>query len=166
MKQDLNYLRGKVIPYISLQNNTCRIAIFEKNTMETAHTIYTGELRTEATHVRSGVKIITDAPPDNRGKGEYFSPTDLLATALGSCMLTIMGIAGRTHGITIDGTKIKVTKVMASNPRRVSEVHIVFDFPENNYTDKEKNILELAARTCPVALSIHPEIKQVLTFNY
>src|SRR5437762_598834 len=113
--------------------------------METAQTIYLGHLRTEATHMRSGVKIITDAPPDNQGKGLSFSPSDLLATALGSCMLTIMGIAGRTHQINIDGTKIKVTKVMAANPRRVSEVHIEFDLPAVHYSDKEKAILENAA---------------------
>lgn len=134
--------------------------------METTHTTYLGELRTESTHVRSGVKLISDAPPDNQGKGESYSPTDLLATSLGSCMLTIMGIAARTHNINMDGTKIKVTKVMAANPRRVSEVHVVFDMPVNNYTDKEKAILENAARTCPVALSVHPDLKQVLVFNY
>ena len=134
--------------------------------METAKTVYLGELRTEATHVKSGMKIITDAPPDNQGKGEAFSPSDLLATALGSCMLTIMGIAARTHNISMNGTKISVKKVMASNPRRVSEVHIDFDMPEVSYSDKEKSILENAARTCPVALSIHPDIKQVLNFNY
>ena len=134
--------------------------------METTHTIYNGELRTSSTHVRSGVNLITDAPPDNQGKGESYSPTDLLATALGTCMLTIMGIAARTHSINMDHTKIKVTKVMASNPRRVSEVHIVFDFPKNSYTEKDKSILENAARTCPVALSVHPDLKQVLDFNY
>ncbi len=134
--------------------------------METTHAIYLGELRTEGTHVRSGVKLITDAPPDNQGKGESFSPTDLLATSLGSCMLTIMGIAARTHNIDMDSTKIKITKVMAANPRRVSEVHVDFEMPKNNYSDKEKAILENAARTCPVAISIHPEIKQVLSFNY
>jgi putative redox protein len=134
--------------------------------METARTVYLGELRTEATHVKSGMKIITDAPPDNQGKGEAFSPSDLLATALGSCMLTIMGIASRTHNIKMNGTKISVKKVMASNPRRVSEVHIDFDMPDVNYSDKEKSILENAARTCPVALSVHPDIKQVLNFNY
>jgi putative redox protein len=134
--------------------------------METVTTLYLGDLRTEATHVRSGVTLITDAPPDNQGKGESFSPSDLLATALGSCMLTIMGIAGRTHNISVEGTGIKITKVMAANPRRVSEVHITFDFPKIRYTEKEKSILELAARTCPVALSIHPDIKQVLAFNY
>jgi uncharacterized OsmC-like protein len=134
--------------------------------METAKTVYLGELRTEATHVRSGIKIITDAPTDNQGRGEAFSPSDLLATALGSCMLTIMGIASRTHQIDMNGTKITVKKVMASNPRRVSEVHIDFDMPEVNYTDKEKSILENAARTCPVALSVHPDIRQVLNFKY
>jgi putative redox protein len=134
--------------------------------METTHTTYTGELRTQAKHVRSGVTLITDAPPDNEGKGESFSPSDLLATALGSCMLTIMGIAGRTHNIDIDGATIKITKVMDSNPRRVSEVHVVFEMPKKNYREKDRAILETAARTCPVALSLHPDIKQVLTFNY
>jgi len=134
--------------------------------MEIAKTLYLGELRTEATHVRSGMKILTDAPPDNQGKGESFSPSDLLATALGSCMLTIMGIASRTHGIQMDGTKITVTKIMVPNPRRVSEVHITFDMPDVIYTEKEKSILVNAAQTCPVALSVHPDIKQVLTFNY
>jgi uncharacterized OsmC-like protein len=134
--------------------------------METIRTIYQGDLRTEAVHVNSGVKLITDAPPDNQGKGESFSPTDLLAAALGSCMVTIMGIAARTHQINIDGTKIGITKVMASNPRRISEVQIVFDMPAIAYTDKEKVILDHAARTCPVALSLHPDVKQVVTFNY
>ena len=86
---------------------------------ETTQTIYLGELRTKATHVRSGNEIITDAPPDNKGKGEYFSPTDLLATSLGSCMITIMGIAAREHGFNIDGTTAKIWKIMDSNPRRV-----------------------------------------------
>src|SRR5437868_3327806 len=107
--------------------------------MDTTHTTYLGDLRTEATHVRSGVKLITDAPPDNQGKGESFSPSDLLATALGSCMLAIMGIAARTHNINMDGTKIKILKVMAANPRRVSEVHVTFDMPAIQFSDKEKS---------------------------
>ncbi len=134
--------------------------------METIRTVYTGELRTEALHVKSGVKIITDAPSDNQGKGESFSPTDLLVASLGSCMVTIMGIASRTHSINIDGTKIRITKVMASNPRRVSEIHIEFDMPPVTYSEKEKTILDHAARTCPVALSLHPDLKQIVTFNY
>ncbi|HAL65647.1 MAG TPA: osmotically inducible protein OsmC, partial [Bacteroidales bacterium] len=87
--------------------------------MITIETIYLGELRTKATHLQSGNSIITDAPLDNQGKGEAFSPTDLLAAALASCMLTIMGIAARTHGFNIDGTKAEITKIMESNPRRV-----------------------------------------------
>ena len=134
--------------------------------METIKTVYTGELRTEATHVKSGVKIITDAPPDNQGKGESFSPSDLLAASLGSCMVTIMGIASRTHNINIEGTTIRITKVMAANPRRVSELQIEFDMPIRNYSEKEKRILDQAARTCPVALSLHPDLKQMITFNY
>lgn len=134
--------------------------------METAQVVYTGHLHTEAIHVRSGSKIVTDAPVDNKGKGEAFSPTDLLATSLGNCMLTTMGIAAQTHNINFDGAKIKVTKVMAANPRRVSEVQIEFEMPKNNYTDKQKAILENTARTCPVAISLHPDIKQILTFNY
>ena len=134
--------------------------------METIQSVYLGKLRTQATHVRSGVKIITDAPIDNKGKGESFSPTDLLAASLGSCMITIMGMAADTHQINIDGTKMKITKVMASNPRRVSEIHVEFDMPANHFTEKEKKLLRHAAQTCPVALSLHSEIKQVVRFNY
>lgn len=134
--------------------------------METIRTTYIGELRTEAQHVQSGTKIITDAPTDNQGRGEAFSPTDLLAASLGSCMLTIMGIVADRHGIDIIGTTIKVTKVMASAPRRVSEVHVEFQMPKNNYTEKEQKLLEEAAYTCPVAKSLHTEILQKVSFNY
>ncbi len=134
--------------------------------METIKISYPGELRTEATHVKSDVRIITDAPTDNQGKGESFSPTDLLASSWGSCMVTIMGIASRTHNINIDNTRLRITKVMAANPRRVNELHAEFDMPENTYSEKEKAILDNAARTCPVALSLHPDIKQVIKFNY
>lgn len=134
--------------------------------MITIETIYEGELRTRAKHIRSGNELLTDAPIDNQGKGETFSPTDLLATSLGSCMLTIMGIAARTHLINIDNTKVEITKVMASNPRRVAEIKIDFIFPRIDYTSKEKKILENAARTCPVSLSIHPDIKQDIRFIY
>lgn len=133
--------------------------------METAKTTYLGDLRTEAVHVRSGQKLITDAPVDNQGKGEYFSPTDLLATALGSCMLTIMGIAARTHGFNIDGTKVDITKVMGTNPRRVVEVIVELTFPRN-YNDKEKKIIEISAKECPVANSLHPDLKQSVVFRY
>jgi len=134
--------------------------------MATVETLYPGELRTEATHVRSSNKLITDAPPDNQGKGESFSPTDLLATSLGSCAMTIIGIAARTHGFNADGTRISITKIMAENPRRVAEVKVEFFFPGNIYSDKEKVIIENAARTCPVARSLHPDLKQTMIFNY
>jgi len=134
--------------------------------VETARTIYRGDLRTEALHVRSGVTVTTDAPLDNQGKGEYFSPTDLVAAALASCMLTIIGIAARTHGFTIDGTEAVITKVMLSNPRRIGEVIIVFNFPDILYTEIQKEIIEKATRTCPVALSLHPDLKQNITFNF
>ncbi|MCC7231406.1 MAG: OsmC family protein [Bacteroidia bacterium] len=134
--------------------------------METIHTVYKGELRTQARHLRSDTLITTDAPPDNQGKGESFSPTDLMSASLGSCMLTIMGIAARTHGINMEGTKIRITKIMASGPRRVSEIQIEFDMPSITYSDKEKSILENAARTCPVALSLHPDLRQTIRFNY
>src|SRR5580693_834433 len=98
--------------------------------MATIETTYLGGLRTEATHVQSGTKIITDAPLDNQGRGEAFSPTDLLSASLGSCMLTIMGIKARNNHFNIDGTKCSITKIMAQNPRRVGEIQITFHFPE------------------------------------
>lgn len=134
--------------------------------MATSKVIYTGQLRTEATHLASGNKIITDAPVDNHGKGQAFSPTDLLATSLANCMLTVMGIAANTHSINMDGAAAEVTKVMAANPRRVSEIHITVTMPAQNYTDKEKSILEHAGRTCPVMQSLHPNLLQDIVFNY
>ncbi len=134
--------------------------------MATLETTYLGDLRTEATHVQSGNKIITDAPLDNKGKGESFSPTDLLSAALGSCMLTIMGIAAREQGINIDGAACSITKIMAAEPRRVGEIQITFNFPSGNYTDKQKTILKRAAHTCPVSKSLHPDLKETLVFNF
>ncbi|WP_340112162.1 OsmC family protein [Maribellus mangrovi] len=132
--------------------------------MATIETIYLGELRTENEHLQSGNKVITDAPIDNRGKGEFFSPTDLLATALGSCIMTIMGITTRDNSIDIEGTKVNVTKIMASDPRRVAEVIVEFDFPKKNYSNEEKRIVESVAGTSPVPLSLHPDLKQTISF--
>jgi uncharacterized OsmC-like protein len=134
--------------------------------MKTAKVTYIGGLRTEAIHLASGTKIITDAPVDNHGKGQAFSPTDLMSTSLACCMLTIMGIAANTHGISIDGTIVEVTKVMAANPRRVAEIHLDIAMPNLAYNDKEKAILENAAKTCPVALSVNPSIIQKFNFVY
>lgn len=128
--------------------------------MATSTIIYNGQLRTVAKHLQSGIEIITDAPTDNQGKGEAFSPTDLLATSLGCCMLTIMGINANTNGIDIDGTRVEITKIMASNPRRVSEIGVIITLPNKTYSEKEKKMLEIAALNCPVAKSLHPEIKQ------
>lgn len=134
--------------------------------MATSKITYNGGLRTTSIHERSGNEIITDAPVDNKGKGEAFSPTDLLATSLGNCMITIVGIAAQEHGFSIDGATCEITKIMAEQPRRVSEIVVNFQFPANNYTDKHRKIIERAALTCPVALSLHPDLKQTVTFNY
>ena len=130
-------------------------------------TVYTGNLRTEAVHDQSGSKLVTDAPLDNHGKGEFFSPTDLLATALGSCMLTIMGSSAEEYGYNLDGTTVETEKIMGTNPRRVVEVKITFNFPKgNNFTDRQKRVIESSARTCPVANSLHPDLKKTVVFNY
>ncbi len=132
----------------------------------TSTIIYRGNLRTECTHIRSGQTFITDAPLDNNGKGEAFSPTDLAATSLGACMVTIMGIAAQNHNINIDNTILEITKHMASDPRRIAGIDVNIIFPELPYTQKEKKILEVACRTCPVALSLHPDVKQNITLNW
>lgn len=134
--------------------------------MTTIKTIYLGELRTENEHLQSGNKVISDAPTDNRGKGEFFSPTDLLATALGSCIMTIMGIKARDNGIDIEGTKVDITKIMASDPRRVAEVVVEFTFPAKNYTEEEKQLVESVAGVSPVPLSLHPDLVQTIKFNW
>jgi uncharacterized OsmC-like protein len=134
--------------------------------METAKTVYKGKLRTEAMHMRSGNVITTDAPVDNKGKGEYFSPTDLVATALGSCIFTIMGIAAREHGFSIDGSLCSITKIMAENPRRIGEIKIEFDLTGGEYTDKQKKILEYCVKTCPVSLSLNESLNQNVTLLF
>lgn len=134
--------------------------------METTRTIYKGDLRTEMTHVRSGSLIITDAPVDNKGKGEYFSPTDLVASALGSCIFTIMGIAAREHGFSIDGTSCHITKIMTDKPRKIGEIKIDFDFTGRSYTEKEKKILDYCVKTCPVSLSLHESVFQNVTLQF
>lgn len=134
--------------------------------MKTSKIVYRGNLRTEAVHLKSGNTIITDAPMDNHGKGEAFSPTDLLSTSLGCCMLTIMGIVAKRNDINIDGTTIEITKKMEENPRRVGEIVVEFTMPKKNYSEKEKNLLEHAAHTCPVAKSLSSELKQTVIFNY
>ncbi|MEN9598484.1 MAG: hypothetical protein RL596_795 [Bacteroidota bacterium] len=133
----------------------------------TSQIIYNGDLRTTATHLQSGSIIETDAPTDNQGKGERFSPTDLVATALASCMLTTMAIKARTLNIELNGTKADATKIMASDPRRIGKIVIVIDFPPTlQLDDKQREILERTARTCPVERTLHPDVVLDFTFNW
>ena len=132
--------------------------------MTTSKVTYQGDLRTNAIHLQSNNEIITDAPTDNQGKGETFSPTDLLATSLASCMLTIIGIKARDIDLDIAGTTAEVLKVMAADPRRVSEVHVAITF-NKQLDDKTQKIFYNTALTCPVAKSIHPDIIQKVTIH-
>lgn len=129
----------------------------------TSTIIYKGGLRCELKHLQSGTIIENDAPTDNRGQGARFSPTDMVATALASCMLTTMGIVGNDKGITIDGSEAEVTKIMTSNPRMIGEVIVKLIMRgQENFTDKEKAIMENTALTCPVYRSLHPDVKKTL----
>ncbi|HMH33470.1 MAG TPA: OsmC family protein [Puia sp.] len=133
----------------------------------TSTVIYEGELRTVATHLQSGTVIETDAPTDNQGRGECFSPTDLVATALGSCMMTIMGVKARDMDMDLRGVSIGIQKIMTSDPRRIAGIHLTFNFPKSLQVDeKQKLILERAARTCPVIYSIHPDIDVQVSFEW
>lgn len=127
----------------------------------TSNVVYEGELRTTCTHLQSGSSFETDAPVDNNGKGERFSPTDLLATSLATCMVTVMGIKARTMGIDLNEIKIDVEKIMKADPRRVGGINISFHIPEalKNIDAKSKTILKHTADTCPVQQSIHPDIE-------
>lgn len=135
--------------------------------MATSKIIYKGGLTTEATHLLSGKVVITDAPLDNNGKGQAFSPTDLTATSLGSCMMTLMAMAADKDQINLEGTQIEITKIMGTNPRRIVEIQVVFDFPENLVlTEEQQQVLSNAAINCPVAKSLHPDIIQQVRFNF
>jgi len=127
----------------------------------TSTVVYEGSLRTVCTHLRSGNSFQTDAPLDNNGKGERFSPTDLLATSLGTCMITVMGIKAREFGLDLDGVKIEVLKNMKANPRRVGGINLTFHIPGElkNLDEKTREILKNTGITCPVQLSIHPDIE-------
>ncbi len=130
----------------------------------TSKIVYEGNLRTRMTHIYSGTEVLTDAPLDNQGLAQAFSPTDLVASALGSCMISIMGIKARDMQLDLKGTEAEVIKIMASNPRRIAEVQVTLIFPANNFSEKERTILENAALACPVAKSLHPDIKQDVKF--
>ncbi len=131
----------------------------------TSKVTYLGELRTRCEHLQSKSNFITDAPLDNQGKGEAFSPTDTVATALASCMFTIVGVKARDLGLKIEGASAEVTKIMATDPRRISGIEVVISFPAS-YEDKHRKILERAAKTCPVLYSLHPDIVLDISFHY
>ena len=131
----------------------------------TSNVTYLGELRTNAVHLASENSFITDAPLDNQGKGEAFSPTDIVSTALASCLLTIMGIKARDLGIDIAGTTAKVSKIMTSSPRRINEIKIAISISKS-FDTKTQSLLERAALKCPVANSLHPDLNQNISFNW
>ncbi len=132
----------------------------------TAKILYQGNLRTRMTHIYSGTEVLTDAPLDNNGLAQAFSPTDLAATSLGSCMMTIMGIKARDLNLDLTGTEAEITKIMGTEPRRITEIQVTLKFAKKNFSEKEKTIFENAARNCPVAKSLHPDIKQVIKFEW
>ncbi|MCX6332223.1 MAG: OsmC family protein [Bacteroidetes bacterium] len=133
----------------------------------TATVTYESNLRTTCLHLQSGSNFETDAPTDNKGKGERFSPTDLIATGLGACMITTMGIKAESMNIALDGAKVEVTKVMVSDPRRIGKIITHLTIPSGlNLDDKTKEILERAAHHCPVVKTLHPEVELEISFNW
>ena len=131
----------------------------------TSKVTYLGNLRTSSIHIQSGTEIISDAPLDNNGKGEAFSPTDTVANGLATCMMTIMGIKARDLQIDLEGTTAEVVKIMNAEPRRIVAIEIVFQM-QGTSDQKSKTILERAAMTCPVFLSLHTDVEKRITFNW
>ena len=127
---------------------------------------YVGELRTYSKHIKSGQKIITDAPTDNNGKGQAFAPTDLVSSALCSCMTTVMGICAEKGGFKMPNSSAIITKVMSVEPRKIKEIRIELNFEENNLSEAQKNKLKNVGENCPVAKSLHPDINQIINFNF
>jgi len=133
--------------------------------MATSHITYVGDLRTVCIHLQSGTQILTDAPTDNHGKGEAFSPTDLVATALGSCMVSIMGIKSKDLNVDLKDSTVSITKIMQAEPRKIAKIEVILNMAIET-SEKNKTILERAAMTCPVLLSLHPDIEKDVVFNW
>ena len=131
----------------------------------TSKVTYIGDLRTTSVHLQSGTEILSDAPKDNHGKGEAFSPTDLVANSLATCMISIMGIKSRDLNVDLSGSTVEVTKIMQAEPRKIAKIITVLNI-NIEADDKTKTILERAAMTCPVMLSLHPDIEKEITFNW
>ncbi|WP_291108708.1 OsmC family protein [Flavobacterium sp. UBA6195] len=133
--------------------------------MATSNITYVGDLRTVCIHLQSGTQILTDAPTDNHGKGEAFSPTDLVATALGSCMVSIMGIKSKDLDVDLKDSTVSITKIMQAEPRKIAKIEVILNMSIET-SEKNKTILERAAMTCPVLLSLHPDIEKDVVFNW
>ncbi|PIQ47479.1 MAG: osmotically inducible protein OsmC [Cytophagales bacterium CG12_big_fil_rev_8_21_14_0_65_40_12] len=134
--------------------------------MITVKSKYTGDLSTEAIHVKSNNHIVTDAPTDNNGKGQAFSPTDLVAAALGSCMMTVMAIAGEKKGLDMSGMNLEATKIMTANPRRISEIKVDFFWESCSLSTEDREWIKHIGLTCPVALSLGENLKQDINFHF
>lgn len=132
----------------------------------TASVIYKGDLRCECTHLQSGSKIETDAPTDNRGKGERFSPTDSICVGLATCMITTMGIRAADMQVDLSGSKLEVTKHMLSDPRRIGKIEIVLNLPALAIDDKDKKILQMIGDNCPVMKSLHPDLEVAIAYKW
>lgn len=133
--------------------------------MATSNITYVGDLRTVCIHLQSGTQIVTDAPTDNHGKGEAFSPTDLVATALGSCMVSIMAIKSKDLNVDLKDSTVSITKIMQAEPRKIAKIEVILNMSVET-SEKNKTILERAAMTCPVLLSLHPDIEKDVVFNW
>lgn len=133
--------------------------------MATSSIQYVGDLRTVCIHLQSGTEILTDAPTDNHGKGEAFSPTDLVATALGSCMVSIMAIKSKDLEVDLNDSTVSITKIMQAEPRKIAKIEVVLNMSIST-SEKNKIILERSAMTCPVFLSLHPDIEKAVTINW
>ena len=133
--------------------------------MSTSKVTYIGNLRTENVHLKSGNSFITDAPTDNNGKGEAFSPTDTVATGLANCMLTVMAIKARDLDVDLNGSTASVTKTMAANPRRISKIEIILQLPAG-ISEKNQKILERTGNSCPVHHSLNPAIEKEILFHW
>jgi uncharacterized OsmC-like protein len=133
--------------------------------MATSNITYVGDLRTVCIHLQSGTQILTDAPTDNHGKGEAFSPTDLVATALGSCMVSIMGIKSKDLNVDLKDSTVSITKIMQAEPRKIAKIEVILNMSIET-SEKNKTILERSAMTCPVLLSLHPDIEKDVVFNW
>ncbi|MFO7879434.1 MAG: OsmC family protein [Bacteroidales bacterium] len=134
--------------------------------MATSNIEYLGKLRTKNIHERSGNMLVTDAPVDNHGRGEAFSPTDLMSTSLANCIFTIMGIRAEEAGFSLIGATAEMEKTMASNPRRVAEIKIDFDFSMLKLTEEQKELLRAVPPVSPVAISLHPDVKQNINLKF